>query len=297
MSGGGGTADGISSKDRESSERSPRPPPPPESNDGARAGGGGGGGGAKRVGGGSGAESGSSARLNPGFVDSPSSGAAAGSGAASLRSSSATAGCSASSARIFSSAARASPSRLPSRAEIARCRATSNWGCGVLLLAGVAEDLRGVLVAGKDLEHLFGRGDGRVEVAGVEALGRADEEPVRLGGGDPLLSRRGLGDERLERGDVDGARGVLGLVHELARRSEARVHLQDEVAPDEAIVALAFLEEIQRVPEGREDLVPDLARQRWVAGIRSGFGSAQAPLPEATGRARIVSCTMREIIN
>ncbi len=139
---------------------------------------------------------------------------------------------------------------------------------GILLLARLLEDLRRVLIPRKDLQHLLGSGEGGVEIAGVVALRGADEQPVRLDRSHALLARRRGGNDQLQGRHVDARRRVLRLLHQLPGGSETRIHLQDEIAPDQAVVDLAFLEEIQGVTERRKDLLADLPGQGGITGVR-----------------------------
>ncbi len=147
-----------SSSDSESSDRSSRPPPEaPSSGCGA---------------------------AKPGFVDSPDSacGAPAGEncGAPSIRlSSTATAGWSGSRDRILSSAERASFIRWPSRAAMARWRATSNWGEAFFDCRAFSRISMACWFPGSTWSTCSADAIGGVEVAGVEALRGADEQTVR----------------------------------------------------------------------------------------------------------------------
>jgi hypothetical protein len=164
-----------------------------------------------------------------------------------------------------------------------------------LLADRLLADLGGVLVSGEHLEHLVGGGDRRVEVPRVVALRGADEQPVRLDRRDPLLAGRRRGDDRFEGGHVDVRRRVPGLLEQLPGRGEPRIHLEDEVAPDQAVVALPLLEEVERVPERRQDLVPDFTGERGVAGVPLGRRRAHARGRRADGGRGVFVLTVRQL--
>ena len=155
-------------------------------------------------------------------------------------------------------------------------------GLGGLLLPRLFQDFHGVVVSRKHFQDLLGGRDRGIELARVEALRGSDEKPVRLDRGDAFLPGRGLRDDDLQAGDVHVGGRVLGLLHQLPRRGEPRVHLEDEVAPDQAVVDLAFLEQVQGVAERGEDLFPDFARQRRVPGVvRIGHAAHGSCRPKA----------------
>ncbi len=69
--------------------------------------------------------------------------------------------------------------------------------------------------------------------------------------------------------DVDrrARRDAAQHLEKAARGSEARVHLEQEVAAEEGLLVLAFLREDERVPKRLEDLLPRLGGEGWAAGI------------------------------
>ena len=236
---------------------------------------------------------------NPGFVDSPTSDGGetneGSAGALSRRSSRATAGCSASSDFILSRAERASVIRWPSSAAIARWRATSNCGWALFFCFAFSRISIALWLPGRTWR-----------TCSAEAIAASKSRALKLSAA--RTSRRSLSTDatrswrvgvsatRLLEGDqVHVGRRVRGLLQQLAGRREARIHLQDEVAADEAIVDLALFEEVQGVAERRQDLVPHLPRQGGVAGVRRIGHAAHGPILDGRGRRSLVWITVAQL--
>ena len=69
--------------------------------------------------------------------------------------------------------------------------------------------------------------------------------------------------------DVDrrARRDAAQNLEEAARRREARVHLEEEVAAEEGLLVLAFLREHERVAKRLENLLPRLRGESGAPGI------------------------------
>jgi hypothetical protein len=67
-------------------------------------------------------------------------------------------------------------------------------------------------------------------------------------------------DHGLQLGQIDCRLRVLRLLLQFSRGREARIHLEDEIAPDQAVVDFSVAVQIERVTEGRKNLLPNLDR-------------------------------------
>ena len=113
-----------------------------------------------------------------------------------------------------------------------------------LLLLRLVQNLESVGASGGNRENLLRGCDRGIEVPGVEALDRPDEQAVHVRAGDPLLAGGGSRDNGFELAHVDIGVGIARLFHELPGRREPGVHLEDEIAPDQAVFELPLGKEV-----------------------------------------------------